>query len=183
MTMQFSISSEDQKSLLQYARDVIRANLFFTPRPMAPKLATSVRSGAFVTLKEGGELRGCIGRMRSDMPLCETIAEMAWAAASEDPRFSPLRRDELPLVKIEITILSPLKPISPGEIEIGRHGLLISAQGRSGVLLPQVPLEFGWDRETFLEQLCRKAGLAPGSWKSPSASLFGFEGFVFSDAD
>lgn len=141
-----------------------------------------MKSGAFVTLKEAGELRGCIGRMRENRSLSETIAEMAWAAASEDPRFSPLEKDELPLIEIEITILSPLEPISPAEVEVGRHGLLISAQGRSGVLLPQVPQEFGWDRLTFLKQLCRKAGLAPDAWESPSASLYGFEGFVFSES-
>jgi len=180
--MRFSINSDDQKLLLQYARSVLRSKLFPELPPAAPKLANTLRCGAFVTLKERGELRGCIGRMRSELPLCETIAEMAWAAASEDPRFMPVRKDELPLLEIEITLLSPLEPIKPGNIEVGRHGLLISAHGRSGVLLPQVPQEFGWDRATFLKQLCRKAGLALDAWESPSASLFGFEGFVFSES-
>ncbi len=180
--MRFSITFDDQKLLLQYARAVLRSKLYSEPAPAVPHLASRLRCGVFVTLKENGELRGCIGRLRSELSLCETVAEMAWAAASEDPRFMPVRKDELSLLKIEITLLSPLEPIEPKDIEVGRHGLLISAQGRSGVLLPQVPLEFGWDRETFLTQLCRKAGLSPDAWKSPSTSLFGFEGFVFSES-
>jgi len=84
-------------------------------------------------------------------------------------------------VDIEITLLSPLHPIAPDEVVVGKHGLLISARGRSGVLLPQVPVEYGWDRETFLEQVCRKAGLPSDTWKSSQAQLYGFEGFVFSE--
>lgn len=167
--------------ILQYAREVLHSKLFLQKLPEAPRLSVSIRCGAFVTLKEHGDLRGCIGRMRSEEPLCSTIAEMAWAAASEDPRFLPVTKDELTLIEIEITLLSPLEPISPEEVEVGRHGLLISARGRSGVLLPQVPVEFEWNRETFLEQLCRKAGLPPEAWKSPSTLLYGFEGFVFSE--
>ncbi|MEN6498986.1 MAG: AmmeMemoRadiSam system protein A [Rectinema sp.] len=180
--MDFSISLDDQKKLLKYARDVIRASLYHQGKPEAPTLSTTLRCGAFVTLKEAGSLRGCIGRMQSDDPLVTTVSEMAYAAAFEDPRFPPLRKEEMDLITIEITVLSPLRPIAPEEVVIGKHGLLISAFGRSGVLLPQVPVEYGWDRETFLEQVCRKAGLPADAWKSSRAMLYGFEGFVFSES-
>ena len=180
--MQFSVSRDDQRLLLRYARDLLRSRLSFKALPPAPKLATNLRCGAFVTLKERGELRGCIGRMRGDETIEATVAEMAWAAASEDPRFSPVRAEELCSLEIEITLLSPLEPIAPEAVEIGKHGLLISAHGRSGVLLPQVPVEYGWNREEFLEHLCAKAGLPSMTWASPSATLYGFEGSVFSES-
>ncbi len=180
--MDFSLSLDDQKKLLKYARDVIRASLYHQGEPDAPVLSTTLRCGAFVTLREAGGLRGCIGRMQSSDPLVTTVAEMAYAAAFEDPRFPPLRKDELELIDIEITLLSPLRPIAPEEVVVGRHGILISAWGRSGVLLPQVPVEYGWDRETFLDQVCRKAGLPTDAWKSSQAQLYGFEGFVFSES-
>ncbi len=179
--MDFSVSLDDQTKLLKYARDVIHASLYHQGRPEAPALSTILHCGAFVTLSEGGSLRGCIGRMQSNDPLVATVSEMAHAAAFEDPRFPPLKKEELDLVDIEITLLSPLHPIAPDEVVVGKHGLLISARGRSGVLLPQVPVEYGWDRETFLEQVCRKAGLPSDTWKSSQAQLYGFEGFVFSE--
>ncbi|KFO67820.1 hypothetical protein ER57_08325 [Smithella sp. SCADC] len=180
--MKFSIDIDDQKALLKYARKVIQAALEHEPEPEPPELSTTLRCGAFVTLREDASLRGCIGRMQSNDPLARTIADMALAAAFEDPRFAPVAAEELPRLEIEITLLSPLKPILPEQVVVGKHGLLISALGRSGVLLPQVPTEYGWDRETFLEQLCRKAGLAAGTWKSSLAQLYGFEGFVFSES-
>lgn len=140
--MDFSVSLDDQTKLLKYARDVIRASLYHQGRPEAPALSTILHCGAFVTLSEGGSLRGCIGRMQSNDPLVATVSEMAHAAAFEDPRFPPLKKEELDLVDIEITLLSPLHPIAPDEVVVGKHGLLISARGRSGVLLPQVPVEF-----------------------------------------
>jgi len=179
--MNFSIPENDQKLLLHHARNTIEK--CFNPQKKFEAIALSVAPtcGAFVTLSKMKSLRGCIGRMMSESPLLETIAEMAYAAAFEDPRFPPLREDELALIRIEITLLSPLSRISPREIVVGTHGLFISAMGRSGVLLPQVPLEFGWDRSTFLEQVCLKAGLPPDMYNSPSAALYGFEGFVFSE--
>jgi len=178
----FSLSLDDQKKLLKYARDVIRASLYHQGEPEAPALSTTLRCGAFVTLRKAGSLRGCIGRMQSSDPIVTTVSEMAYAAAFEDPRFPPLRKEELELIDIEITLLSPLRPIAPEDVVVGRHGILISAWGRSGVLLPQVPVEYGWDRETFLDQVCRKAGLPTDTWKSPQAQLYGFEGFVFSES-
>lgn len=180
--MDFSLSLDDQKKLLKYARDVIRASLYHQGEPEAPALSTTLRCGAFVTLRKAGSLRGCIGRMQSSDPLVTTVSEMAYAAAFEDPRFPPLRKEELELIDIEITLLSPLRPIAPEDVVVGRHGILISAWGRSGVLLPQVPVEYGWDRETFLDQVCRKAGLPTDAWKSSQAQLYGFEGFVFSES-
>ncbi|HNV36087.1 MAG TPA: AmmeMemoRadiSam system protein A [Rectinema sp.] len=181
--MEFAISPEDQKKLLNYARLTIHASLKGEKEIDPPHLSTSLKCGAFVTVKKNGSLRGCIGRIQGDANLPSTIKQMALAAAFEDPRFPPLHEEELPLIEIEITLLSPLYPISPEEIVIGKHGLLIYANGRSGILLPQVPIEFGWDKETFLEQLCWKAGLPSNIWKSPLARLYGFEGFVFSESE
>lgn len=180
--MHFSIVLEDQKKLLKYARDVIHSSLYHQGKTIVPELSTPLRCGAFVTLKEFESLRGCIGRMQSDDSLPATIAGMALAAAFEDPRFPPLKKEELSSIVIEITLLSSLSPISPEEIVVGRHGLLLSAKGRSGVLLPQVPVEYGWDRETFLEQLCLKAGLPTDAWQDTHAAIYGFEGFVFSES-
>jgi AmmeMemoRadiSam system protein A len=179
--MNFFIPENDQKLLLQHARTTIEKCFYPQKEFEAIMLSTTLRCGAFVTLNKIKSLRGCIGRMKSNSPILETVAEMAYAAAFEDPRFPPLREDELALIRIEITLLSPLMKTSPHEVVIGKHGLLISAMGRSGVLLPQVPLEFGWDRVTFLEQVCLKAGLPIDIYNSPSAALYGFEGFVFSE--
>ena len=181
--MEFAISLEDQKKLLNYARLTIQASLKGEKEVEPPRLSKSLKCGAFVTLRKNGSLRGCIGRIQGNVDLTRTIKQMALAAAFEDPRFPPLQKEELPLIEIEITLLSPLYPISPEEIVIGKHGLLISAHGRSGILLPQVPIEFGWDKETFLEQLCWKAGLPSDMWKSPLSQLYGFEGFVFSESE
>jgi len=179
----FSIELEDRRKLLRHARDVIAASLGEKDEPEPPVLKTNIMCGAFVTLHRHGQLRGCIGRMYSPAPLADTVAEMARAAAFEDPRFPPVNASELADLEIEITLLSPLAPIEPEAVRVGTHGLLISAFGRSGVLLPQVPVEYGWDRETFLAQVCRKAGLPPDAWKSPMAQLYGFEGFVFSEKE
>ena len=134
--------------------------------------------GAFVTLKIGGRLRGCIGYIVGQGPLYMTVVRMAQAAAFEDRRFQPLTLDEFSRVDIEISVLSPIAPCpDPEAIEIGRHGLIISKNGRQGLLLPQVPVEWGWDRLTFLDQLCAKAGLKAGEWKQ-GAELLWFEAVV-----
>ena len=136
--------------------------------------------GAFVTLTLRGRLRGCIGHIVGDAPLFETIGEMAQAAAFGDPRFPPLSREEFEQVAVEISVLSPLTPCpDPALVTVGRHGLLVRRGGRSGLLLPQVPVEWGWDRETFLDQTCRKAGMEPGCWRDPATTLFWFEAEVF----
>ncbi len=138
--------------------------------------------GAFVTLKKHGMLRGCIGHIIGDMPLCEVVAEMAIQAAVGDPRFPPLSLEELPEVEIEISVLSPLKKVEDiNDIKIGKHGLLLRKGFHSGLLLPQVPVEYGWDRMTFLRQLAVKAGLPPDEWQG--GELYSFTAEVFSESE
>jgi len=139
--------------------------------------------GAFVTLHKNTKLRGCIGRMASDLPIAQTVEEMARAAAFEDPRFDALTEAELDSINIEISLLGPMQRITnPEALIVGRHGVYISYWGRSGVLLPQVAVEYGWDRYSFLEQVCYKAGLAPDTWKDRNAELYIFEGLVFGES-
>ena len=179
----FMPSAEDKAALLAWARESIAARLEGR-KTAAPPASPALKreAGAFVTLSVGGSLRGCIGRISAGGALVETVHEMAMAAAFEDPRFSPLSAKELPEVEIEITILSPLAKLpSVEDIEIGRHGLYLVKGWHSGLLLPQVPTEYGWDRDTFLEQLCYKAGLPKGAWREPDAELFAFEGAVFNE--
>lgn len=138
--------------------------------------------GAFVTFKKDGRLRGCIGSMVGDGPLYLTVARMARAAAFEDPRFPPVTVAEAPGLELEISVLGPLTRCpDPALVRVGRHGLLVRRGDHSGVLLPQVPLEWGWDRETFLAQTCRKAGLPPDTWQEPDTGLYWFEAEVFGD--
>jgi len=138
-------------------------------------------SAAFVTIREDGELRGCIGHLRADRPLYRVVQEMAIAAATEDPRFPPLTREELERVRLEISVLSPFRRLTdPAQVEVGTHGLLIIKGGQQGLLLPQVAVEEGWDREAFLEGLCRKAGLPAGCWRE-DASLYAFTAVVFGE--
>lgn len=136
--------------------------------------------GAFVTLKIGGRLRGCIGNVQGSGELFRTVWNMAQSAAFEDPRFPSLDEREFEAVEYEISILSPIEPCpDPERVEVGRHGLIMSRNGRSGLLLPQVPVEWGWDRETFLAQTCVKAGLPRNAWKDPGTAIFWFEAVVF----
>jgi len=179
----FMPSEKDRKALLAWARESISAELE-RRRPSPPELspALSVSLGAFVTLNKNASLRGCIGMIAGRGPLVETIHNMALAAAFEDPRFPSLRADELPEITIEITILTPLEKLpSTDDIVIGRHGLYLVKGGYSGIFLPQVPVEWGWDKATYLDELCHKAGLPSGSWKAPDAQLYYFEGAVFSE--
>jgi hypothetical protein len=144
------------------------------------KAALAERYGAFVTLKRHGELRGCIGNIVGTAPLGETVAQMAKAAATADPRFPPLKPEELKGLELEISVLTPLEPvIDPKDIVVGRHGLFIVYGNNRGLLLPQVATEQGWDRETFLEQTCWKAGLPPGAWRNPGAQIYKFSAEVF----
>jgi AmmeMemoRadiSam system protein B/AmmeMemoRadiSam system protein A len=140
------------------------------------------RSGVFVTLKEGDELRGCVGHLGADMPLYQRVRDMAVAAATSDPRFPPLTAEELDALEIEISVLSPLRRVTDvQQIEVGVHGLVILSGGRQAVLLPQVPVEQGWDRQEFLGNLCLKAGLFPNCWNE-SATLYTFTAVVFGEA-
>jgi len=140
------------------------------------------RCGIFVTLKKHDELRGCIGFVKGIEPLSEAIQEMALAAATRDPRFSPVSSDELPQISIEVSVLTPMTEVkSIAEIEIGKHGLMLLHGRHSGLLLPQVPVEWGWDVDEFLVNLCYKAGLPPGSHLEPGAKLLKFSADIFSE--
>lgn len=181
--METVLTQEDRVTLLRIARQACSARFSSAQdTAVAPTPGCFQPGGVFVTLKENGLLRGCIGRMTSAEPLKDTVAQMATAAAFEDPRFEPLDRSELSEISIEITVLGKLKSIKgPDELTIGLHGAYIVRGYRSGVLLPQVAVECGWDAPTFLEQVCKKAGLPQDSWKSAESSLYAFEGFVFGE--
>ncbi len=181
------LSAQERRLLLETAREAIRARLAGGAAAPVPEAAGALaeKRGAFVTLtrREDGELRGCVGLMRSERSLLETVAAMAVAAATTDGRFEPVASEELPVIAIEISALGPMRPIRPEDVEVGRHGLLISRGGRRGVLLPQVPLEHGWDRETFLAHTCRKAGLPEDAWRAPQTELLAFTATVFSEEE
>jgi len=139
-------------------------------------------SGAFVTLHQKGQLRGCIGTFSAQNPLEEAVQEMARAAAFQDPRFPPVQAGEVPEIDIEISALTPMREVQDlEEIEVGRHGLYVSDGPFSGVLLPQVATEHGWDRQTFLEQTCIKAGLDRDRWRSEGLKIFVFSAEVFGE--
>lgn len=179
----FSLTDEEKRALKDLVRLSIASRLFPEQQiaiPPAPNERLTQTFGAFVTLTLDGNLRGCIGHVIGDAPLWDTVIEMARAAAFQDPRFAPLDPEEFQRIELEISILSPLSECpDPAEVQVGRHGLLINHAGRSGLLLPQVPVEWGWDRETFLAQTCRKAGLPTDAWQDPAATIFWFEAEVF----
>jgi len=180
--MAFSLSREEKQELLSLAKQVVelyvREGKILNYHTENPRFWEE--KGAFVTLKKRGQLRGCIGYIEPVLPLYLTIIRCAILAASEDPRFSPVETKELNSLEYEISVLTtPRKISNPREVVVGRHGLIISLGGRKGVLLPQVPVEEGWDRETFLEQVCLKAGLPPTAWRRAEAELFVFEAVVF----
>jgi AmmeMemoRadiSam system protein B/AmmeMemoRadiSam system protein A len=136
--------------------------------------------GAFVTINKKGSLRGCIGHIKGVKPLYKSVEEMAAAAAFQDPRFSPVTKKELKDLDIEISVLTPFKQITDvSEIEVGKHGLYIEQGFYSGLLLPQVATEYGWDRNTFLEHTCRKAGLPPDAWKDKDTRIYIFSADIF----
>ena len=173
----------EEKSLLHnIARSTIEARIQGSSLPeIIPDTATLQENrGAFVSLHSHGRLRGCIGYIIAEKPLYKTIREMAIAAAFNDPRFEPLTRDELDGLDIEISVLTPMKQISDaGEIEVGKHGIMIIKGGFSGLLLPQVATEYGWGRETFLEHTCTKAGLPANAWKDTDTKIYIFSADVF----
>jgi len=178
------LSGEDRRLLLRVARDALAAH--FGGRAYRPPEATGAAGeprGAFVSLhrRDNDDLRGCVGQMESPTPLVETVARMAVAAATHDGRFEAVTRDELPLLVVEISALGPMRAVKPEQIEVGRDGLIVSYGGRRGVLLPQVPVEHGWDRETFLDQTCGKAGLPGETWRRPDVQLLAFTAEVFGE--
>jgi AmmeMemoRadiSam system protein A len=174
-------SPVDRQILLRIAHESILSA--FTDRtlpqmPLSPCLS-EVR-GVFTTLYLYGNLRGCIGYALPVAPLYLGVAETARTAAFEDSRFYPVTKDEASELKVSLSVLSPLFPIRPQEVVVGRHGLVVSFGSHRGLLLPQVPLEHKWDRETFLGQTCRKAGLPLDAWRG-TADLEAFTAEVFGD--
>ena len=177
---QFELSQAERDYLRELARlsmaSRFDANVVL-PKPVSEKLEQPL--GAFVTLKKQGHLRGCIGHIVGDQPIRETIIRMARAAAFNDPRFPPVSKEELADLSVEISILSPLVSCAAGDVVPGRHGLLVRRGAHSGLLLPQVAAEYGWDREMFLTQTCRKAGLPANAWQQSGTEIFCFEAVIF----
>jgi len=174
-------SSEERRLLLTLAHEAIVSKLEGREISLHPPSANlAVPRGVFTTIYLRGALHGCVGFVLPVGSLYRNVAETARAAAFEDTRFPPITGSEAGDVAVSLSILSPLLPIVPEKVEIGRHGLFISQSGHGGLLLPQVPAEHGWDRITFLEQTCRKAGLAVDAWKS-GASIEAFTAEVFGD--
>jgi MEMO1 family protein len=176
------VTAAEKKRLHQIAKQSIEARLRGDKPPKLDNLKGTLKEprGAFVTLKKRGELRGCIGHIVGSKPLAETVAEMAEAAAFLDRRFSPVTAAEFPDLEIEISALTPLERISDvSVIRVGTHGIVLRQGSHSGLLLPQVATEYGWDRTTFLEQTCRKAGLPRDAWKDRDVEIYIFSAEVF----
>jgi AmmeMemoRadiSam system protein A len=180
-----SLGSSEKRLLLALARRALtlavqgRASL----EEFSKDEALQQPSGAFVTLHYGKRLRGCVGQLPSKDSLAAVIAHCAKSAALEDPRFDPVRLDELPGIEIELSVLSQLMEATKEQIEPGKHGLIVSCGCKRGVLLPQVATQFHWDAVRFLEETCVKAGLGPNAWQDESTRVQTFTAEVFSEAD
>ncbi len=180
-----ALNSAEKKELLHIARKAIET---FVKTGKVPDITIKdarleETEGAFVTIRKHGTLRGCIGNIIGQKPLYETVRDMAVAAASQDPRFTPLTAAELNGIDLEISVLSKSRRVKDAsEIQLGKHGVIVSEGGHQGVFLPQVADETGWSKEEFLSQLCsQKAGLPPDAWKYPDTALYVFTADVFSE--
>lgn len=176
------LNEEEKKTLHQIAKTVIenKARGKTVPDFKIESPVLKENRGAFVTIHKRGQLRGCIGYIEGRGPLHKTIEEMAEAAAFRDPRFTPVKEKELPELELEISVLTPLKKIQDvNEIQVGKHGIYIKKGWYSGLLLPQVATEYGWDRQTFLEHTCQKAGLPPHAWKEKDTEIYIFSADIF----
>ncbi len=179
------LNDDQKRKLLQVARTALQHAVAGGPAPDLRTDDPALRQlrGAFVTLKKDGQLRGCIGHVVASVPLIQSVAENAQAAALQDPRFPPVSASELDRIEIEISALTPMRQVKDvSEIQVGRHGLMITKGYNRGLLLPQVPVEWGWDREEFLANTCLKAGLPPDAWRG-DCKIEAFEAEVFSEAD
>ena len=178
---QGEFSHEERRLLLRLAHDSILSALEQRKISLDPPSEHFAQlRGVFTSLHLRGELRGCVGFVLPVSDLYRAVAETARAAAFEDTRFHPVKLEEAPQLEIELSILSPPQPIRAEDVEIGRHGLLISMSGLRGLLLPQVPVEHHWDRATFLDQTCRKAGLPLDAWQH-GARIEAFTAEIFGD--
>jgi uncharacterized protein len=176
------LTSEQRRALLDLARSSVESQVTGSA-PIAPgPLELPDASGVFVTLKRRGQLRGCLGTLQNRAGLAAEVIRCAADSASEDPRFPPVSRDELPELSLEISVLGPLESIDarPDAFTIGVHGLVAEQGLHRGLLLPQVATEWGWDGEQFLRQTCVKAGLLPDAWRH-GARVFRFSAEVFGD--
>jgi AmmeMemoRadiSam system protein A len=177
------ISNADEKPLLSIARRALEARVTGNRPPEVVCIGPlALRCGAFVSIHIGDQLRGCLGRLSPGSPLGNTLVYLGAAVADSDPRFPPVAADELPLLQMEISLLTPERAVaSIDEITVGQHGVIVEHGRSRGLLLPQVACEFGWDRETFLEHACRKAGLPREAWRT-GASVLVFEAHIFADS-
>jgi uncharacterized protein len=178
------LSPREREILLAIARQAIEEYVRtgrYEVEPREEKILNT-RSGCFVSIKQNGQLRGCIGNFQSELPLFKEVAEMAVASASKDPRFYPMQANELDNFNLEISVLSPLQKIeSIEELQVGTHGIYLEKSFHRGVLLPQVAVEHDWDRDTFLKQTCIKAGLPTNAWQTEDAEIYIFSAQVFGD--
>ncbi len=185
------MSDNDGELLVRTARDIVTEYLKAGKRiTLSDEIRSrfSFSSGIFVTLNKGEELRGCIGFPTPDRKLYQSLLETAIASATEDPRFLPVTYDELDKITFEVTVLTPPEVIKvhdpseyPSVIKVGRDGLIVKWEFGSGLLLPQVPVEYGWNEEEFLAHTCQKAGAPRDCWKQKSTMILRFEGIVFKE--
>lgn len=180
-----SFTRAERVRLLQFVREALERDLAGAELPAPPPFPRLAETGScFVTLKEAGELRGCIGNIEAFEPLGENLLRNAINASQSDPRFPPLEAEELPFILIELSILTPASPIaSAEEFRIGQDGIILRLGGRGAVFLPQVAPEQHWDRETTLRYLSHKAGLPEDAWRRPEARLFTFQAEVFGEEE
>lgn len=182
------LTPEESRTAVRLARNAIEKAVG-GERMTLPALSPifGEKRGVFVTIKRGGNLRGCIGLPYPIKPLGEAIVEAAVSAALEDPRFPPVSRSELAGLDLEVTVLTVPRPLEclpqerPACVEVGKHGLIVSGLGTGGLLLPQVPTEYGWTSREFLDQTCVKAGLRPGCWRQSDVAVQTFEGQIFEE--
>ncbi len=179
------LANREKKLLLEVARRALVAAVEFgTALDRLPSEANLMEpGGAFVSLHRRARLRGCVGQVHSEQPLVQVVCYCTRAAALEDPRFDPVRPEELGEIEIELSILSRLEEIAPERIEAGRHGLMVSRGRQRGVLLPQVATQFRWSAARFLEETCVKAGFEPDAWNDRGIRIEAFTAEVFAEAD
>jgi len=182
------LNTDEGERAVRLARSAIEYSIAKKPKPaLALTPVFGDKRGIFVTLTKAGELRGCIGFPYPVMPLGDAIEDAAVAAATGDPRFPPVRKEELASIRLEVTILTVPIPVvgepgkRPEKVKVGSHGLIVRGRGTSGLLLPQVATEYGWDSTTFLNHTCIKAGLHERCWTYANVEVLTFEGQIFTE--
>lgn len=181
-----ALNDSDKKALLQLARTSIECAVLGKQLPLPEQLKQNLDTpcGAFVTVRVGGDLRGCYGYVNAFYPLAQSVQEVGVRAALEDPRFEHITPNDLSDMEVEVSVLNtPVKVERIENIEVGVHGLIIESRYHRGLLLPSVPTEYGWDREQFLNHTALKAGLPPDAWKRKDVTLYQFTADVFSESD